>query len=115
MAERAAVISGRSSYYLGWLGWAYGLAGRRGEAEQILEQLMSKPEGAYIGPIAVMQVHLGLGQIEEAFTWLDEPATVGDPLTTLLTLPFMDPLRDDPRFQEIRDRVGIGGSSAISV
>ena len=114
VAERAAVISERSSYYLGWLGWAYGLAGRRGEAEKILEKLMSKPEGAYIGPIAVMQVHLGLAQIEEAFTWLDEAATVGDPLTTLLTLPFMDPLRGDLRFQQIRDRVGIGGSSADS-
>lgn len=115
VAERAAVISGRSSYYLGWLGWAYGLAGRRGEAEQILQKLISKPEGAYIGPMAVMQVHLGLGQNEEAFTWLDEAATVGDPLTTLLTLPFMDPLRGDPRFQTIRHRVGIGGSSAASI
>jgi serine/threonine-protein kinase len=109
VAERAAVISGRSSYYLGWLGWAYGLAGRRADAEQILEELTSKPEGVYIPPMGVVQVHLGLGHVEEAFKWLDKAVTAGDPPTALLTLPFMDPLRDNPRFQQIRDRVGIPG------
>ena len=59
-------------------------------------------------------LHLGLGHLEEAFTWLDKAVTVGDPLATLLTLPFMDPLRGDPRFQKIRDRVGIGVSSAAT-
>ena len=114
VAERAVVISERSSYYLGWLGWAYGLAGSREEAERILAELTSKPEGEYIGPMGVVQVHLGLGHLEEAFTWLDKAVTVGDPLATLLTLPFMDPLRGDPRFQKIRERVGIGVSSATT-
>ncbi len=109
MAERAAVISERSSFYLGWLGWVYGIAGRREEAEQILEELMSKPDGAYIRPMGIVQVQVGLGQIEAAFVWLDRAVTVGDPLTAQLFLPYLDPLRDDPRFQQIRERVGLSG------
>jgi tetratricopeptide (TPR) repeat protein len=109
VAERAAVLSERSSFYLGWLGWAYGLAGQRDRAERIVDELTSKSQGEYIRPIGMVQVNIGLGNIDEAVEWLETACTVGDPLTAHLSLPYMDPLRADPRFDAVRERLGIPG------
>jgi TolB-like protein/Flp pilus assembly protein TadD len=52
-------------------------------------------------------IHAQLGDIEQAFNCLDVAFTLRDPgLAQLLIDPFLDPVRDDPRFSELLTNVG---------
>jgi len=107
--ERAIALSGGSSYYLSWLGWAYGNAGRRPEAEKILEQLTAGYPDDGIQPLMLMQVSSGLGDLDSAFAWLEKSVAQGDPAAGFMGFCPMDPLREDPRFDRIRESLGIPG------
>jgi len=107
--ERALTLSGRGSYYLSWLGWAYGIAGRRAEAEKILEELTAGVPHDDIQPISLMQVSSGLGDLSSAFAWLETSVAQGDPAAGFIGFPPMDRLREDPRFDGIRESLGISG------
>ena len=109
LAERAAVLTERGDFYLGWLGWAYGIAGQRDLALQIADELLSGPEGEYTRPLNLVQVYSGLGDIEQAFVWIDRALEVRDPLLFFIALPYNTPLRSDPRFEAVRRAVGIPG------
>jgi serine/threonine-protein kinase len=51
-------------------------------------------------------IHAGLGQKDEAFGWLEKALQRHDPrLAGLPWLPWYDPLRDDPRFQDLMRRM----------
>lgn len=54
-----------------WLGWAYGRAGRRSEAEKVLAELASPAPGRFVQPYAHALVLVGLGRKDEALTWLE--------------------------------------------
>jgi len=54
----------------------------------------------------------GLGQLDEAFSWLDQAFTNRDGwLVGLSVEPGFDPLRDDPRYQQLLRRMGLSGQS----
>jgi serine/threonine protein kinase/tetratricopeptide (TPR) repeat protein len=107
--ERAVTLSGRGSYYLSWLGWAYGVAGRKPEAEKVLAELTAGYPDQDIQPIVLMQVSSGLGDLDSAFAWLEKSVAHGDPAAGFIGFPPMDPLREDPRFERIREALGILG------
>jgi serine/threonine-protein kinase len=107
--EKAVTLSGRGSYYLSWLGWAYGVVGRKPEAEEILAELTAGYPDQDIQPIFLMQVSSGLGDLDSAFAWLDKSVAHGDPAAGFIGFPPMDPLREDPRFERIREALGIPG------
>jgi len=100
-------LSDRSGYYLSWLGWAYGIAGEREKAERILEELSVRSPGEPTQPILLMQIHSGLGNIDAAFEALEKAIAEGDPAAAFIGFPTMDPLRKDPRFKRVRERLGI--------
>ncbi len=47
-----------------------------------------------------------IGETDEAFDWLERGYREHDPLMVLLKLPVFDPLRSDPRFQDLLRRIG---------
>ena len=66
-------------------------------------------EHRYIAPYNVAVIYAGLGEKDEAFTWLnraydDRSYTLVEYLTTDARL---DSLRSDPRFDELRRRIGL--------
>ena len=105
--ERNAKSSGTGES-LGSLGHAYGMAGRRTAALQILERLNALSKTAYVSPFAVALVYTGLGERDRAFEWLDRAVTqhsfgVGG----MKSDPIFDPLRPDPRFAQLLRRIGL--------
>ncbi len=109
-AEKGARLSGRNGFYLGWLAWACGISGQHERARSIIEELRSKPEGSYIQPLGLVQAYCGLGDVDSAFEWLERGLTVRDPLIANIDQPYMKPLRDDPRWPSVLQRVGyLGG------
>jgi hypothetical protein len=96
-------------YAVGYLGYAYGLAGRRTDAEGALSELEELAEHQYVPPLANALVFLGLGQTDEVFEWLDRAYEERDcrRFPFLNVDPIFDPLRSDPRFQDLLRRIGL--------
>ncbi len=85
------------------LGWALGLARRRQEALSILEALERRRSQDYVGAGLLAWVCVGLGDHDQAISWLRQSAEERDSVmaTHLNTLLVFDPLRSDPRFQAL--------------
>jgi TolB-like protein/Tfp pilus assembly protein PilF len=88
------------------LAYVYGRAGRRRESEHALAQLLDGKQATDPGTIS--WAYLGLGRKEEALVWLERAyAQHSNVLATLGVEPGYDPLRGDPRFQDLMRRVGL--------
>ena len=102
-------MADRDPAYLATLGYGYARAGRTSEARGVLKGLEALAGG---GNVAMMlaKVHTGLGQLDEAFSWLDQAFTNRDGwLVGLSVEPGFDPLRNDPRYQQLLRRMGLAG------
>ena len=92
----------------------YARAGRRLEAEQMLARFLGEREKRYISAAAIGIVYAALGNMDEAFRWLERAYNDHDAvLTTIAFYPGSQPLRDDPRFIDLIKRVGLDPGKAI--
>jgi len=97
-----AIQANRLPVVLGFLGHAYGMAGQRGEAERILEELQELSEQTYVPPYSIALVNTSLGRKDEAFEWLDKAfAAANEWLNWLKLDPALDSLRSDERFKQL--------------
>jgi len=93
---------------LGLLAQMYGLAGRKREAQKMVNELKERSRHHYVFPSVFANAYLGLGEKEQALTWLERAYEEQDPhLFYLKVDPFMDPLRSEPRFQALLRRVNL--------
>ncbi|HEY8151980.1 MAG TPA: tetratricopeptide repeat protein, partial [Vicinamibacteria bacterium] len=101
--EKAASHSGAPPDH--WLGYAYGLTGRRREALEVLARMEKLSGERYVSPQSFAVVHLGLGNKDEAMAWLEK--TYQERAFEFLGFsgPAFDRLSDDPRFQDLRRRM----------
>jgi DNA-binding winged helix-turn-helix (wHTH) protein/Tfp pilus assembly protein PilF len=91
---------------LAHLGHALAVSGDRDEAHHILERLHSRSAKAYVSPLDIAMVYLGLGEREAAFTWMERAYEDHSQwLEQLKVDPRYDPLRSDPRFHSLLKRV----------
>jgi serine/threonine-protein kinase len=88
------------------LGHAYARAGRRARAQAILGELQQTTE--YVSPTERAILHAGLGDSEQALRSLEQAYAAHDLQLIYLGIhPHFDPLRSDPRFQDLMRRVGL--------
>ena len=97
-----------------WLGFAYGMAGRRREALEILARLDKASRDRFVSPQSFAVVHLGLGDREKALAWLEKAYDQHAFEVLGFSGEIFDHLRDDPRFQDLlrRLRLPIAGDPA---
>ncbi|HEU4880617.1 MAG TPA: BTAD domain-containing putative transcriptional regulator, partial [Longimicrobium sp.] len=82
--------------------------GHRAEAEAILRELMSASENDYVAPDYIAAIYAHLGDRDRAFEWLERAYRGRSAwLVYLNTLRLWDPLRADPRFGTLLDKVGL--------
>jgi hypothetical protein len=97
--RRAVELSGGAPSMLGWLGLTLGLSGNAAEARSLLHRLQELAGQAYVPPICFLWTHLGLGEIDDAFFWMERAIDEGDSMIIpIKTYSFLDPIRADPRF-----------------
>ncbi|HLM24382.1 MAG TPA: winged helix-turn-helix domain-containing protein [Pyrinomonadaceae bacterium] len=107
-AEKAVELSERTPGALGILGLAYGLAGRKADANKVLNELLKLNESRYVTPAALVNVYIGLGDKDQAFAWLEKAYEErSNYVAYLKVFPIVDPLRSDPRFADLVRRVGL--------
>ncbi len=93
---------------LGRLGYAQARAGRQAEARQALRQLTQSAEQGRQVAVPLALVHLGLGETDQTFHWLDRAFAEHDHyLLDLKIEPLWAPLRNDPRFQALLRKIGL--------
>ena len=86
---------------------AYGRAGQQPEAQRALDKLLEMNRRQQIDPSALIWAYIGMGNKDQAFIWLEKAYSQHANLTTLKVDPIYDPLRSDPRFQDLLRRVGL--------
>ena len=107
-AEKAVALSDRVPGALGILGLVYGMAGRKDDATKILNELLELNKQRYVTPAALVNVYIGLGDKEQAFFWLEKAYEErSNYIVYLNVFPLVDPLRSDPRFASLIQRVGL--------
>jgi TolB-like protein/Flp pilus assembly protein TadD len=93
---------------LGTLAIAYARAGRRADARRVLDELTRRAQTTYVPPAAFVTTHIGLGDVDAAFRWLERAyAERSNMMRGLKVNPNLDPLRGDPRFADLLRRVGL--------
>ena len=106
-AQRQATLAAPGDPHSeGHLGVVLGLAGHRSEALTILRDLERRRLQEYVSGFLMAQVSLGLGEQDQAISWLQKSAEERDALLPYLDAWFiLDPLRADPRFQALLRRL----------
>jgi tetratricopeptide (TPR) repeat protein len=105
---REFIKSGDGPYSLGHLGNAYARAGQVGAAMKTISRLEDDVRKDGVGRYEIALVYAGLGRKKEAFKWLEESYSARDVgLLYLKVDPPLDPLRSDPRFDDLVRRVGL--------
>lgn len=86
----------------------YAVAGRRDDAEKLIEEVLIHHvlgENEYRG---MALVFAALGEKDTAFKWLDKSFERHEPaLSSLMVDPKLDSIRDDPRFDILIEKVGL--------
>lgn len=104
--EQLVALTDQSPRSLSALGLAYARAGQTERARAIADEITVKTTTATLLPGLLAPISLGLGDHDTAIEQLGR--TVGTAQMITLELhgaPMWDPLRDDPRFQAIVDRI----------
>ena len=80
--------------------------GNREEALKILGELKRQSKHEYVTPYPMARAYLRLGHKAEAFEWLQKGLAIHDgDMVQLSVDPDFDPLRSDPRFQDLLRRM----------
>ncbi len=105
--RQAVVFSGNAPARAAGLGQAYALAGENSEARKVLQGLRELSTRSYISPFLLAKLSVALGEREQALTRLEEAYAERDPYLAWLKVERgFEPLREDPRFQDLLRRVG---------
>ena len=98
----------RTPLMVAYLGYAYGRAGRRAEAERALRDLEAMSRTQFVQASFPAMVYIGLDDREQAFRFLelavDQKASL---MAFLRVLGICDSLRPDPRFAALLARVNL--------
>jgi len=96
-----------------WLGYTYGKCGDRERAEAALRTLDEFAEKAYVDPVAYGIIYAALGESERLLEELErsiEDHSMNAVFTPVVPTYYMPGLGDDPRFQNLMERIGFSGT-----
>jgi tetratricopeptide (TPR) repeat protein len=106
--EKALAISPGNAVLLSGLGQVYALAGRRAQAQKVLEQLSELSKQKYIPSWSSAPIYAALGDKDKAFEWLGKSyaeRSIGT--TDVKVSPIYDSLRSDPRWADLLRRMNL--------
>jgi TolB-like protein/DNA-binding winged helix-turn-helix (wHTH) protein/Tfp pilus assembly protein PilF len=106
--QKAVQLSSGSPMCLANLARAYAFSGQRDEATALLSDLKTSSTPGFSHASEVAAIYASLGDKDQAMNWLEKGyAERFNP--GVLIRPRFDPLRSDPRFQRLVQRVGLPG------
>ncbi len=105
--ENAVKLSNRDGFPLQYLGYGYGIVGKRMEANAIVKELEEKYARKESLGRNVAGVYAGLGEKDKAFEWLEKDFQNKGDLGDIRWQIAFEPLRGDPRFKDLLKRMNL--------
>ena len=106
--QKAVQLSGGSPTCIANLARAYVASGKRSEAIKLLSDLKKRSNPGYSNASEIAMIYASLGDTDQAMNWLEKGYEERFNPGVLLR-PGFDPLRSDPRFQNLVHRIGLPG------
>jgi Flp pilus assembly protein TadD len=103
---RAQPLAPGSRRMLSFVGVVYFLCGERARARALLAEMKRRSDASDQGAVVVL-LHARFGETDSAFVWLARQRWLLPHLANLRAHPFLDPLRADPRFPQLLERLGL--------
>jgi TolB-like protein/DNA-binding winged helix-turn-helix (wHTH) protein/Flp pilus assembly protein TadD len=111
--RRAIELSGGNTTFEANLANVYAVSGRKKEAMKIVKDLESRQNQDSSTESNIALIYVGLGDNASAMIWLSK-AYQAKFNPSILLRPVFDPIRPDPRFQDLLRRIGLpSGDPAI--
>jgi TolB-like protein/Flp pilus assembly protein TadD len=104
--RKAIALAGGNTTFDSNLAHAYAVAGRPEEATKILKGLEERHAGQSPTDASIALIYVGLGDNDQAMAWLDK-AYQARFNPSILLRPAFDPIRADPRFRDLKARIGL--------
>ena len=106
--NKAVLLTGGGLTHEAHLGYAYALGGKCVEARQVLADLEEIAKEKYVPAYYYAIIHLGLGEQEQTFQWLERAAKERSGFLAFIKVePMFDHLRSDARFADLLGRMGL--------
>ncbi len=106
--QEAAKLSHDNRRALATLAYTYAVSGKKAEARTILRQLRTEAKQHYVSPFHLAFVYGALGENDRAFEMLRQAYEEHSEFLIFVNVtPTFDPLRSDPRFQDLVRRIGL--------
>ncbi|HXM68201.1 MAG TPA: tetratricopeptide repeat protein [Candidatus Acidoferrum sp.] len=106
--KRAVELSAGSPTCIANLARAYALSGKRTDAVKLLSDLKNGSHPGHSNASEIAVIYASLGDTDQAMTWLEKGYEERFNPGVLLR-PGFDPLRSDPRFKNLVQRIGLPG------
>jgi serine/threonine-protein kinase len=114
-AARKADTQGKSDIPSEAVGYIDGRSGRKQAARSAVARLIELWGEGKGSPGRIAVVYLGLGEHDKALEWLEKAYDVHDAWLGYIGVdPIFDPLRSDPRFRRLLERVGLPPTTDLS-
>ena len=111
--EKAVRLSGGSPTCIANLARAYAASGKRSEAIRLLSGLQKRSNPTYSYGSEIATIYASLGDRDQAMNWLEKAYEERFNPGVLLR-PGFDPLRSDPRFEDLVHRIGLPRNQALA-
>jgi len=106
--QRILAVAPNDPAILALMGHEYASAGDAPSALKILAHLKQLSAHSYVPSIYIGLIYTGLHDLDNAFLWLNRAADDHcEYLVYLRSEPMADPLRSDPRFEQLLKRMGL--------
>jgi len=80
---------------------------RKEKARMLLDKQLKLSATKYVSPYFIAQMYIALNDRDQAFTWLEKSVEARESLLINLEVdPLIAPLRSDPRYAELKRRIG---------
>jgi serine/threonine protein kinase/tetratricopeptide (TPR) repeat protein len=106
--QRAIDLGVFYPYAAAGLAFAYAVSGDRGAAMRTVNDLKRRSDRELIPPFSIAAGYAGLGDATRGIEWLNRGIDQHDIyIPENFSEPLLDPLRKDPRFEEVLTRMGL--------
>ena len=108
--QRGLSLSEDKPMFKAGIAVSYARQGKKSEARAILNELEQEAREKHVAPLNLAFIQIALGDKDNAFASLDKAYEQRANLLAYLKVdPYYDPIRSDPRFNDLLRRVGLTG------
>jgi serine/threonine-protein kinase len=106
--EKVLQLGMRADTAIGELAYWYGRTGKKDKALELLSELEARSKVGHVSSFWIAAVHMGLGELDQAFAWFDKAYEERDGNLLYITVPVpFDSLSPDPRYKQLLQKMGL--------